>query len=496
MKKMTLCSLFACFSYFLAAQSVALDSTFGNHGLVITGLNGNAGSPFGIDFVGLPNGKAVIGGSISNSIGLEQYDKDGIMDLKYSTFQTPSDGYEIGMTIQKDGKVLMTSENLLGLNTFVARIDTFGKLDPSFGIGGIAQTEVSHFMVHNVFEQSDGRIIVFGDERTSFSAFSAVRLMPDGSIDSDFANQGKLFIDLPNYTHEVPIAVAEQADHKLVFAGIIGFPVWNIMILRVNPDGTLDSTFGNGGILIDPVQGSSDAYALALQPDGKIVIAGDTDPVYQAIVVRYNSDGTRDANFANQGVQFLPELNEGLGIAVKPDGKILSLNWDWQFPSNGIALVQLQADGQLDPSFGDNGTFRVLESGIRPRALALVGNKVTVSARKQAGTSRKRLYRFSLDLNVGTINPNTPADPNLWIYPNPISEQFNLQFTLTQKAAVRIQLFDMQGKLVQSLQENQLFDSGAHTLNLSCPEQLPSGNYVLTLEVAGEKRSSVQVLKR
>ena len=105
------------------------------------------------------------------------------------------------------------------------------------------------------------------------------------------------------------------------------------------------------------------------------------------------------------------------------------------------------------------------------------------------------LLRFLLDLNVGILDPASEANSNLWIYPNPISGQFNLQFTLTQKKPVRIQMFDMQGQLVQSLQENELFDSGAHNLSLNCPEQLPSGNYVLTLEVAGEKRSSVQVFK-
>ncbi|MBC7776148.1 MAG: T9SS type A sorting domain-containing protein [Phycisphaerae bacterium] len=496
MKKIALCLTLVGIAGFLSAQTLGLDAIFGVNGKVVTGLNGISGSPYGIDFVGLPDGEIMIGGSLADYVGLEKYDNAGALDPMFSTSLIASDGLEVGVAVQKDGKVLLAAENPVGLSTFVARMDAFGKLDPSFGNGGIAQTSVTHFWVHNVFVQSDGKVVVFGDEWTNFSSFSAVRFLSNGTLDSSFATNGKLSIDLPDYTYEVPIAMLEQPDHKLLFVGTIRYFTGNVLLVRINPDGTRDDTFGEGGLVIDPIEGNSSAYALALQPDGKILLTGDTGPNPQAIVARYLSDGTRDLGFGNEGVQYLPELYEGVGIAVFPDGKILTANWSTNATLGNLALAQLLPNGQRDQAFGDNGVFRIINPGMHPRALSLIGNKATVSARKLTGTNQKQLFRFLLDLNVGTLNPNNSVEPSLWVYPNPIAEQFTLKFGLTQKEQVGIHLFDMNGKQVQSFVQNQSFEQGEHEINLFCADHLAAGNYALSLEVAGKKLSSIQIVKR
>ncbi len=484
MKKITLCLITAFFASPLISQTVGPDTTFGINGKVISSLYGMSGNPYGIDFVGLPDGKIILGGSIADHIGLEKYDNAGLRDTSFSKSFVESDGFEVGVSAQKDGKVLLVSENTVGFSTFAARFDTFGNLDTSFGSGGITQTHVSHFMAHNIFEQSDGRVVVFGDEYgLNSSTFSAVRLLQDGTIDSSFASNGKLTIDLPNYAYEVPVAMLEQPDQKLIFVGSIGYPVWNIFVLRIHPNGALDYTFGEGGIVIDPIHGNSNAYALALQADGKIVLAGDTGPDNQAIVVRYHGDGSRDNYFGEQGVQYIPEANEGVGIAIRPDGKILTANWSSNAALGNLALAQLLPNGQRDLTFGINGVFRMIDPGMRPRALSLLGNKATVSARKLTGTTFKQIFRFLLDLNVGILSPSVTNVPNLLVYPNPIAEQFTLQFGLAEPAPVSVHLFDMQGKLVQNLVQNQSFEQGEYTLSLYCPGHLPTGNYILTLEV-------------
>lgn len=495
MKKNVFGLLLACLPCFLAAQSVALDSTFGVNGKTITGLFGLSGNTYGTDFATLPDGKIIIGGRLNELVGLEKYDNSGVLDEKYATAFIESDALETSVCIQQDGKVLLLGENPNDFSTFVIRIDTMGKFDETFGNGGVAQTFESHFLAHNIYSQSDGKAVVFGDEWTNFSSFSAIRLLGDGTLDPSFAVNGKLSIDLPGYNHEVPIAMLEQPDHRLLFAGSIGYPSWNVFLVRVHPDGSLDSSFGNNGILIDSIQGYSNAYALALQPDGKIVVVGDSGPNYQATVVRYNSDGTRDLNFANQGFRYLPEANEGVGVAIRPDGKIIALCWDNDNSLGNLVLAQLLPNGQKDGSFGNNGIFRVIDAGMRPRALSLIGNKATVSARKPTGTTQKRLFRFLLDLNVGTLNPSDP-DPTLWVYPNPIVEQFTLEFGLAQAGQVSAYLTDIQGKRVQSFAHNQVFEPGEHALALSCPSHLPAGNYILSLEISGKKMTSVQVTKK
>lgn len=132
----------------------------------------------GIDFVGLPDGKIILGGSVRiRHLGIEKYDNAGVRDTSFSKSFVESDGFEV-VSAQKDGKVLLVSENTVGFSTFAARFDTFGNLDTSLGSGGITQTHVSHFMAHNIFEQSDGRVVVFGDEYgLNSSTFSAVRLL-------------------------------------------------------------------------------------------------------------------------------------------------------------------------------------------------------------------------------------------------------------------------------------------------------------------------------
>jgi len=496
MKKTALCFLLVGFSAFLIAQSVSLDADFGANGKIVTGLYGISGNPYGIDFITLPEGEIVVGGSVGDYVGLEKYGNAGALDTTFSTSLLASDGLEVSLCAQKDGKILMVAENPVGLSTFVARMDVSGNLDPGFGTGGIAQTNITHFFVRNVFVQSDGKVIVFGDEWTSNSSFSALRLHSNGRIDSSFAMNGKLSIDLPDYAYEVPMAMLEQPDHKLLFVGSIGYPNSNIFMLRINSDGTRDNAFGVDGMVIDPIQGNSNAYALTLQPDGKILVAGNSGPINQAIVVRYHGDGSLDTYFGNEGVQYFPELKECIGIALRPDGKILAANWSSNSMLGNIVLAQLLPNGQIDLSFGEEGIFRIIDPGMRPRALCLTGNKATVSARKPTGTTQKRLFRVLLDLNVGVLDPSKSSDLNLLVYPNPISEQFTLQFGLTEKAEVSVHLFDLQGKLVQALVQNQSFENGEHALSLSCPNHLPAGNYILTLEVEGKKRTSIQIMKK
>ncbi len=496
MKKNPLCLMLALFPGILAAQSVTPDAAFGLNGTVVSGLYGMSGHPLGIDFAVLPDGKTILGGSRNGTVGLEKYDNTGALDLSFSTSLLESDGLEVGVSGQKDGKVLLVSENAHSLSTFVARMDQFGHLDPGFGIDGIAQTFVSHFLAHNVAEQQDGKVLVFGDEWTNFSSFSVLRFLSDGTRDASFATNGKLSIDLPDFAHEVPVAVAEQGDHKLVFAGSIGYPTWNVLLVRINPDGTRDATFGDYGVVIDSIKGSSDAYALAIQADGKIVVSGTTNLPAEAFVARYNTDGSHDLGFGGNGVQYLNKANEGIGVAVKPDGKILTANWSSDNNLGNLVLAQFLPNGQKDLSFGENGIFRMIAPGMHPRALSLVDNKATVSARKLTGTTLKQLFRFILDLNVGTLHPDEEPVPSLWVYPNPIAEQFTLEFGLKQQEHVSIQLFDMNGKQVQSFIQNQPFEQGEHSIQLSCADQLAAGDYVLTLEVAGKRMTSIQILKK
>ncbi|MDO8368340.1 MAG: T9SS type A sorting domain-containing protein, partial [Saprospiraceae bacterium] len=210
-------------------------------------------------------------------------------------------------------------------------------------------------------------------------------------------------------------------------------------------------------------------------------------------------NGTRDTTFGDQGVVYFTEIEdptEGIGIKVLPNGK--TLVGISSFYGKNFYIAQLLPGGVRDSTFGVNGVYKHLNKDFRARTMTLTANMLTVSGREESNSSYNKilLLRFLLDLSVGTFNPENAADPTLWIYPNPISEQFTLEFGLTQQAQVSVQLFDLQGKLVQSLVQNQSFEQGEHALGLHCPGHLPAGNYILTLEVASKKMTSVQVVKK
>lgn len=500
MKKIALCSLLTCFSSFLSAQSVTLDSTFGVNGQVNTDLYDPYGNPYGNNIVLLPNGEVTVIGLVLDSTALPvvaKFGADGVLDSSFMQILPNLGDRSSGLADQSDGKFLATGiESASPYRGLIYRINPEGALDPTFGSGGVSMLSVDVFDNIIPMELSTGKTLVYGDEDMLNAGIRlfASRLHANGEVDTDFGENGYFRFDLGDQKVLITAAI-EQPDGKILFAGMAS---WNLFLLRMHPNGTIDLSFGTEGYLIDPMPSGGEAYGIALQPDGKIVACGYGDPSFQPIVVRYHPNGSRDTTFGDQGVVYFSEIGdptEGIGIEVLPNGKIIS--GISSFYANNFYLAQLLPSGERDSSFGINGVYEYLNNDFRARAMSRSANLLAVSGREEAnaGFNKIVLLRFLLDLNVGTLNPAEP-DPTLWVYPNPIMEQFTLEFGLEQQEQVSVYLTDIQGKLVQNLIQNKPFEPGKHTLTLSCPSHLPAGNYVLSLDVAGKKMVSVQVTKK
>lgn len=224
-----------------------------------------------------------------------------------------------------------------------------GDLDPSFGTGGVATTDIGNIdFINDMALQVDGRIVVVGSsESEDFdSQFIVARYNSDGSLDTTFAEDG---IAETSISFSVAEGVAIQDDGKIVVAGNT-FDGEDFAVVRYNSDGSLDTTFAGDGIQTTSFGLSDAAYDVVLQSDGKIVVAGSTyDGLGDFAVARYNADGSLDTSFGGDGkvTTDIVEVDNGLAVTAQVDGKIVVAG-----SSGGtVSVVRYLSDGSVDPSF-------------------------------------------------------------------------------------------------------------------------------------------------
>ncbi len=254
-----------------------------------------------------------------------------------------------------------------------------GVLDPTFGRGGQVLTDLNHStdIANAVAIQSDGKLVVGGTsyKHNDFSDedFALARYNPDGTLDPTFGRGGKVHTDFPGLAADIS-AIVIQPDGKILVAGG-AFPLFVFLgdfeLARYNPNGSLDATFGNGGIVTTtfPGQGSF-ASALALQADGKIIAAGtdyvdfssEDDSDTDFALERYNPDGTPDTTFGNDGqvtTDFDGFNDDAFSVLIQSDGKIVAVG-SAKNPTNfyDFAIARYLADGRIDTTFGVAGLVR------------------------------------------------------------------------------------------------------------------------------------------
>ena len=155
--------------------------------------------------------------------------------------------------------------------------------------------------------------------------------------------------------------VVIQPDGKIVVAGTVqgSGTTRDIALARFNANGTLDTTFGTGGKVVSAISTRNEIiYDVALQPDGKIVVAGNTNPfeaipVTDFLLVRYNSNGSLDTSFVNSGVVTVNQSDSDvfLGVVVQPDGKIVAVGGHIENDGE-VAVFRFNPNGGLDSGFG------------------------------------------------------------------------------------------------------------------------------------------------
>ncbi|KQX50045.1 MULTISPECIES: DUF11 domain-containing protein [unclassified Streptomyces] len=245
----------------------------------------------------------------------------------------------------------------------VARYNPDGSPDAAFGDGGLVRVEEFGGSADgaDVAVQPDGRIVAVG--KGGGGGFALVRLTADGSLDPSLGGDGAVVAGFtpgsPQDAGGIARGAALQPDGKIVSVGYVGNTAFDIGVARYNPDGTLDTTFGGDGMVTADFGGTEFGNAVAVQPDGRIVAAGSGGAGFAAL--RYNADGTPDAGFGSGGRTSVNAPGDGgtaYALALQQNGKIVlagRADDPNSSEANDFGLARLNPNGTVDTGFGGDG---------------------------------------------------------------------------------------------------------------------------------------------
>jgi uncharacterized delta-60 repeat protein len=322
------------------------------------------------------------------------------------------------IAIQRDGKIVVAGTGFrqpppqTWSDVGLARFNLDGTPDQTFGAGG--------FVVMNFFDfdgafavgiQSDGRIVVGGYTSNGMGKPLSLlaRFNPDGSLDSTFGNLGR--IRGADFSHIYALVILP--NDKIFAVGFVEFGSYlprGYQLARLNADGTPDQTFNGSGYVLTPTS-DGPAYAVAVQPDSKFIIGGG-DPFK---LVRYLADGSIDTSYGTNGVvtaAFTKPHSVITALALQSDGRIVAAGYvgDTATGPFDFALARFKSNGSPDKSFNGDGRVTTDFFGEDDAARALIiqpdGRLVAVGYASRAGNYDFALARYngngSLDSTFGS----------------------------------------------------------------------------------------------
>lgn len=440
-----------CAAGLAAASDGQLDPTFGDGGVAQTALGGGGSSP-----VVQADGKMLACFTSAYSpagdwrqVGVVRFNTDGsldagfgaagrtLIDFRGSTGFAESDDDCAGIALQPDGRIVVATSLWNGgwwedaaFGHGVARLEANGMHDPTFGAGTGQVLLAAGGIVAGLAVQADGRIVLAGSGAL-FDNIGVSRLGADGSRDDTFGDNGSVVLDFGS-VGATAHAIAIDADDRIVVAGSADTDSGaRFGAARLLPDGRLDPGFGDlGQVTIDfgPSSLQREAYAIVLQDDGRIAMAGVMGdmPNWNTAIVRLLPDGSPDPAFGVAGKVILPFDLESNGwdsansIASQRDGKLVIggnatfANPDAQYQPHARAIVaRLHRDGSIDQTFGESGLRVIAVSGMDTSLGGLVLQDSGIMA---IGSNQTGLYaaRFSIDLSLTNgcrVRASRPGDP-------------------------------------------------------------------------------------
>ncbi|MEP6947466.1 MAG: FG-GAP-like repeat-containing protein [Acidobacteriota bacterium] len=384
-------SAYGAFGLVRYTSTGSLDESFGTGGKVTTRFSGFSSDQAASSLVIQPDGKIVVAGMVlldyttprfnHYNFGLARYNADGSLDTTFGTnglvitdIASDKADVPVALALQSDGKIVAAGFNgaaqppQIPSDFVLARYNSNGSLDTSFGTNGIVITDFNNDVdfASSLVIQPDGKLIAGGWTYTLSNDsydFALARYTANGTLDASFGSGGKVVVDMGNSLPNDPggdlmTSMVLQPDGKILCAGT-GEPnrdttLTDFVIGRFNPNGTLDTSFGTNGEVVTDFDGSYDfASSIALEPDGKFVVVGVANGTLENrletrlrinydgysigspttsdfAVARYNPDGSLDLSFGTGGkgqTDVFGSLDAATKVLIMPNGNILALGY-------------------------------------------------------------------------------------------------------------------------------------------------------------------------
>ncbi len=357
------------------------------------------------------------------------------------------------LALQSDGKIIASgnSKDVSNNRFTTVRYNNNGTVDSSFGTFGIVITPIGGIgysdYASSVAIQTDGKIIVAGNTN---GVFAMVRYNSSGMLDSTFGTNGIITtaIGISSGINAMRI----QPDGKIVAAGVSSNSSnEDFTLARYKTNGDLDVTFGVGGIVITSVRNDDDrANAIAIQTDGKIIAAGhsfDSLGYSDIALIRYNTNGSLDTTFGMGGVIITSISNNSdyaNGIAIQANGEILTTGAYYDSSSNDFVTVSYETNGDLDNGFGTGGIVMTHFGNSSDVANAITiqpDGKIIAAGYSDADFAVARY-------NGGTVGiSETETTDIIKIFPNPVSDEVSV--VIPEKASIEI--LNIKGQIIKTI---------------------------------------------
>ena len=509
--RMVLVIYFTLFAVLPIIAQPTLDNSFAGSGYKLTKIEPTRDDIARTVLV-QPNGRILTGGNSFNMIGysniaIVRMKTNGTYDNTFGVAGIASipGGFFCDMALLPNGKIIVAGSGVgpTNVNNYIVyRLNKNGSLDNSFGIGGSVEINIPYtgMICYDVAIQADGKIVLAGYSGGSggYGNMLVVRLKPNGALDNTFGTAGK-FTLLLSGKHSECHQVAIQPDGKIVAGGFIdtlvmyAFFRYDFAAIRLNTNGTLDNTFGMGGIVRADKGTTDDCYATALLSDGRIILAGFSNYYannrFAALCIM--PDGTLDSGFGTDGWLFLDFFGGsaiGQAIAIEADNDIIiggyaSVLTDGIYKSS-IALAKFSSLGIPDETFGASGLDTSFQSIITKACNDIIlqpDGKIIVGGYQYIDGNGAFLTARYLNSVAFMRDEKMVENSDFLVYPNPVMGQsIKVNFTMQQPGKIILTIYNLSGRMVD--EQIKYFDnSTTNCLELQLPENLSNGIYIVQL---------------